>query len=363
MYTNISIIFVCCLIDYRRTDFRELVKDLFSFFKTRIWMQKINPTHVAAFQQALYPFPGLLKGIETSGGANNALLQAALSSTNVVHHSDTIYENVEYGHNDGYNNKQIPYDNQMYYEGGSVHYSNQSEMIQNYSSNASISSMNSNATTASSVSRSSRMSSTAQSFMPSGSPRDSYQSQNNPYLGRQSKNYYQQSVVDGSQLDPSMDMYATHMNNMDKRSYHNQHSRSRDYSNEPPMNEEYHMDPNSRNVYPQGYDNSAAPYLHHPGEDFDSRQYYPEPNPRSMTHSFSAPSVYHDSRNQRSESRPGSFNNGQSPHWSNNNTVEYNGSHVYPSEHAYPIEEYDTRDNNMRPQGKRYTNFVLPNHP
>lgn len=48
----------------KRTDFRELVRDLFAFFKTRIWMQKINPSHVTAFQQSLYPFPGLLASEE-----------------------------------------------------------------------------------------------------------------------------------------------------------------------------------------------------------------------------------------------------------------------------------------------------------
>lgn len=48
----------------RRTDFRELVKDLFSFFKTRIWMQKINANHVASFQQSLYTFPGLQSEVQ-----------------------------------------------------------------------------------------------------------------------------------------------------------------------------------------------------------------------------------------------------------------------------------------------------------
>jgi hypothetical protein len=36
---------------FRHTDFRELVRDLFSIFKTRIWMQKINPAQAASLEQ------------------------------------------------------------------------------------------------------------------------------------------------------------------------------------------------------------------------------------------------------------------------------------------------------------------------
>ncbi len=43
------------LFSYRRTDFRELVRDLFGFFKTRIWMQKISIAQAAALK-LLSPF-------------------------------------------------------------------------------------------------------------------------------------------------------------------------------------------------------------------------------------------------------------------------------------------------------------------
>lgn len=39
------------------TDFRDLVRDLFSIFKTRIWMQKIKPYEAAAFQYDNCPIP------------------------------------------------------------------------------------------------------------------------------------------------------------------------------------------------------------------------------------------------------------------------------------------------------------------
>ena len=44
VYLSVS---VCA---HRHADFRELVRDLFSLFNTRIWMQKINPAQVAALQ-------------------------------------------------------------------------------------------------------------------------------------------------------------------------------------------------------------------------------------------------------------------------------------------------------------------------
>ena len=39
------------------TDFRELVRELFTIFKTRIWMQKIKPFEAAAFQRTNSPIP------------------------------------------------------------------------------------------------------------------------------------------------------------------------------------------------------------------------------------------------------------------------------------------------------------------
>jgi len=39
------------------TDFRELVRDLFTIFKTRIWMQKIKPFEAAAFRNSNSPIP------------------------------------------------------------------------------------------------------------------------------------------------------------------------------------------------------------------------------------------------------------------------------------------------------------------
>lgn len=43
------------LLFFRRTDFRELVRDLFGFFKTRIWMQKVSVAQAAALK-LLPPF-------------------------------------------------------------------------------------------------------------------------------------------------------------------------------------------------------------------------------------------------------------------------------------------------------------------
>jgi hypothetical protein len=39
-----NIVFTLVLIDqtYRRIDFRDLVRDLFGLFKTRIWLQQLN---------------------------------------------------------------------------------------------------------------------------------------------------------------------------------------------------------------------------------------------------------------------------------------------------------------------------------
>lgn len=50
----LSVNTVCQFVRYRHTDFRELVRDLFAAFKTRIWMQKIRSPD-ASVQRPFHP--------------------------------------------------------------------------------------------------------------------------------------------------------------------------------------------------------------------------------------------------------------------------------------------------------------------
>ena len=55
----------------RHTDFRELVRDLFTIFKTRIWMQKIKPFEAVAFHNANLPIPRFNGGAAPSSSSRH----------------------------------------------------------------------------------------------------------------------------------------------------------------------------------------------------------------------------------------------------------------------------------------------------
>jgi hypothetical protein len=91
------------------TDFRELVRDLFTIFKTRIWMQKIKPFEAAAFRNANSPIPRFNGGGSTS-------MKGKSTPPGSPGQSRNGYSNGR-GHGHSQNNQAHPQGNQNSYQG------------------------------------------------------------------------------------------------------------------------------------------------------------------------------------------------------------------------------------------------------